>query len=118
LREVYKVRSGDGEIFDLAIDLAGTSIFTGAEKGVARKWSIRWNYEALRTTRDASSLLTSLNEMYWNAGRTTEQDLSFLSYGRKDFDAEKGRNVNKNFPPSVWEKSRAEAKYCGFVELD
>jgi len=118
LREVYKVRSGDGEIFDLAIDLAGTSIFTGAERGVARKWSIRWNYEAVGTPPDSSSLLASLNDLYWNAGTTTEQDSSFLSYGRKDFDAEKGRNVNKIFPPSVWEKSRAEAKYCGFVNLD
>ncbi len=116
LREVCNVRSVDGEIFDLALDLAGTALFTGSEKGVARKWAIRWNYEVPDASRDSSNLLATLNNFYLRAGEATERESSFLLYGDNFFETEKDRDEKTNYPPSIWNKSKAEAKYCGFVE--
>ena len=46
LTEAYKISSLYGEIVAIALDFPGSTLFTGAEKGVIRRWNIQWDYEA------------------------------------------------------------------------
>ena len=43
--EAHKISSLYGEIVSIALDFSGLTLFTGAEKGVVRRWNIQWDYK-------------------------------------------------------------------------
>ena len=43
--EAHRISSLYGEIVSIALDFPGLTLFTGAEKGVVRRWNIQWDYK-------------------------------------------------------------------------